>query len=305
MASRLRSLLELLRFSLAPTVVADLCGGAGLAHGGPGGGPVVLRLLPASLLLFCGGMALNAWVDREEDARARPQRPLPSGAVSPRFALCVALLGLCAAPPAAFALGGEQRAPCAAWAACLAALIAVYHTPVKRSALFGPPVLGAIRGGNLLLGAVGVAGAESALAAAGPAAAAYAACVLGASFVAHEEDRTPRMTLVRAGVTLSLAAVLVNGALAWRRAQDQGSQVAAVAAIATLWHLWSIRAALLLFARGAPRATPLAAFARLLLSRLPLLPAVAAFGAAAGDLGLIAIVAFWLVYALVRIIPPT
>ena len=40
-------------------------------------------------MLYLAGMALNDLADREEDARERPERPIPSGAVSPRAAALI------------------------------------------------------------------------------------------------------------------------------------------------------------------------------------------------------------------------
>ena len=300
--------LELLRISLAPTVVADVCAGVALARGGPAGADgllVVARLAPVSLLLFCGGMALNGWVDREEDRNSRPRRPLPSGSIRPAAALAFALCALVLAPVLAWFAGGEHGRDAAAWSAGMAAAIALYHTPLKRT-LLGPFVLGAVRGGDLLLGAVGLIGIERGIDAAWPAAAAYAVYVLGASFVAHEEDRSPRMAIVRAGVVIAFAGVLVNAGLAWARAEGRGdSQSAMIAGIVGLWHVVGSRGTLLLFKQGAPGLTPLSSFARILLARLPLLPIAAAFGASAGDLGMIGVIAFVAVLLLVRVVPPT
>jgi 4-hydroxybenzoate polyprenyltransferase len=47
-------------------------------------------MVGSSALLYLGGMALNDWADREIDARERPDRPIPSGRVSPTTALAVA-----------------------------------------------------------------------------------------------------------------------------------------------------------------------------------------------------------------------
>ncbi len=302
--SRLRALAELLRISLAPTVVADLCAGVALYGGGAGGGAAVLRLAAIPLLLFCGGMALNGWVDREEDRVSRPRRPLPSGAIAPGFALALAVVALIAAPAVAAIAGRTHARDVAAWTAGLAAAIALYHTPLKKSSLAGPLLLGAIRGGDLLLGAVGVAGIGPGVAAAWPAALVYGAYVAGASGVAHEEDRAPRMGRVRVAVLLAFAAIALNGGLAWLRA-DGATQLPIVIVLMAAWHGWKIKAALHLLRPGAPGMAPLAAYAGLLLAGMPLLPAVAAFGAAAPDLGLIAFAAFWVVFALVRIVPPT
>src|SRR5262245_15492958 len=132
-----RAWAQLLRISLAPTLVADLCAGVAIARGGPGGLELVARTSGVSLLLFAGGMALNGWVDRAEDAVAQPRRPIPSGAIAPAAALGFAVLALAAAPLVAWTLGGEQRGDAATWAAGLAAAIVLYHTPLKRNPLAG------------------------------------------------------------------------------------------------------------------------------------------------------------------------
>jgi 4-hydroxybenzoate polyprenyltransferase len=296
---RLLALCQLLRLSLAPTVVADLAAGVALAAGAPGAIRWLGLLAPISLLLFSGGMALNAWVDRAEDALNRPRRPLPSGAIPPGAALLIALLGLGGAPLlAAVLLPISGGAP--ALAAGIAVAIAAYHTPLRRNGFCGPLLLGLIRGGDLLLGAVAVAGLAVGFEAAVRFAACHAIYVIGASLVAHEEDREPRIGRARLGVALALAAVAVNALFGLELATG-GSIVGAVA----LWQLFSLRNALLLFRAGAPGEVPLSAFAALLLSRLPLLPAAAAFAAGAGELGLLAIGMWWIVFLLVRIIPPT
>jgi 4-hydroxybenzoate polyprenyltransferase len=307
MTSRLRAFAELLRISLAPTVVADLCGGVALAQPVLGGMESVARLAGTSLLLFVGGMALNAWVDREEDAATRPRRPLPSGAIAPGVALALAVVGLAGAPALAAAIGGPHARDAALAAAAIAGAIALYHTPLKRSAIAGPLLLGSIRAGDLLLGAIGVLGLRGGVAAAWPVAAAYGAYVAGASGVAHEEDRFPRMTLVRGAVVVALTAVGVNGALGWLAAERRGdaAQQSAGALLLAAFHLWKSSPVLVLFRAGAPGLVPLSVHARVLLSALPLIPAVAAIGAGSLDLGLAAAGAWFLVMALVRVVPPT
>lgn len=300
-----RALLTLLRLSLAPTLVADLCAGVACARGGF---DHVARLLPASLLLFVGGMALNARVDVEEDRRTRPRRPLPSGDVAPGVATLLAIAGLVGGPLAAWGLGGDLRRDAAAFAGAMALAIAAYHTPIKRSAWLGPLLLGSIRGADLLLGAVAVAGARGAWSAAAFPAACYAAYVAGASFIAHQEDRGARAPLVRLGALLAASAVVVHGArslVATGAGLAERANVVHAAALVALWHLWNLRGAHLLFRRGGFGLIPVEAFARLFLSRLPLLPAAAALAAGNAPLAFAAIVAFFAVFALVRFIPPT
>jgi len=299
------ALLSLLRLSLAPTLVADLCAGVACARGGL---IDVARLFPVSLLLFVGGMAMNARVDVEEDRRTRPKRALPSGDVTPGVATLLAVVGLAGAPCVAFVVGGALRRDVAAFAGAMALAIAAYHTPIKRSAWLGPLLLGAIRGADLLLGAVALAGASGAWSAAGFAAVCYAAYVAGASFVAHQEDRDARIVPVRLGALLCGAAVVVHALRALAAAgtvPPDRSNVVRAAAIVALWHLWNLRGARLLFRRGGFGLIPIEAFARLFLSRMPLLPAAAALAAGNGPLAGASIVAFFAVFVLVRYIPPT
>ncbi|MBL8842334.1 MAG: UbiA family prenyltransferase [Planctomycetes bacterium] len=307
MSGRASAWFALLRASLAPTVLADLAAGVALASGAPGGLPQVARFAPISLLLFGGGMALNAFVDRRHDALTRPERPLPSGRISPAAALVAALVGLAGAPLLAFVLAAAE-APERARDAALAALavagaIALYHTPLKRHGVVGPLLLGGVRAGDLLLGAVAVAGLAPGVAAAWPFAALHGLYVVGASLVAHEEDRAPRIGRARAGVAIALAAIGGAGALALLDGPVAGAPQ--IALVVALWQLFTLRRALQLFAAGAPGDVPLSAYARLLLSRLPLIPAIACFAAGAGDLGLFSIGVYWCVFFLVRYVPPT
>ena len=81
---------RLLRLSLLPSALADVLVGVVLGAGGtwPSGSGAGWLLL-ASLGVYHGALALNDWADRDEDAQARPDRPLPAGQVSPRSALAL------------------------------------------------------------------------------------------------------------------------------------------------------------------------------------------------------------------------
>lgn len=292
----------LLRLSLAPTVFADLAAGVAVVLAATGGAPLVARIAPASLLLFCGGMALNGWVDREEDGRTRPERPIPSGRVAPGAALAFAIVALLAAPFAAAALLPAHRVDAACGAAGIGALIGLYHTRLKRHGLAGPLLLGAVRAGDLLLGAIAAAGFAGAAAAA-PWAAAHGLYVVGASLVAHEEDRAPRLRRAQAGVALAATAVAAGAVLAMLLAPPHGALL--IALVVALWQIVSSRAAFNVFAGDAEARPSMAACARLLLSRLPLIPAAACFASGASDLGIGALLVLWLVLGLARVIPPT
>lgn len=106
-----------------------------------------LCVLLASTFLYLGGIVLNDVFDVERDRQFRPERPLPSGAISVRTATLLGaaliLLGL------ALALaGGKAVLTVAAW---LAVAIVAYDAGAKWT-LFGPVVMGACRTLNFLMG---------------------------------------------------------------------------------------------------------------------------------------------------------
>jgi len=174
------------------------------------------RLSAASAMLYLAGMALNDLADREEDARDRPERPIPSGAVSPRAA---ALIG------GSLLLGGvlAARRGGARWTGpALAAMIVAYDFQLKRSATLGPMAMGACRALSLLMGVeashgvVTRRGAEGALQ--------LGAYVAGLTMIARGETGAARTRELRAGAGLvagALLATAVRGgpaSLAWSAA---------------------------------------------------------------------------------------
>ncbi|MEO0649527.1 MAG: UbiA family prenyltransferase, partial [Planctomycetota bacterium] len=89
---------QVLRLSLAPSAAADAAAGVLLGAGGwPLSGLSALPMV-ASLAVYHGGMGLNDWADREQDARARPGRPIPSGRVSATTVLVAAVALLLLGP---------------------------------------------------------------------------------------------------------------------------------------------------------------------------------------------------------------
>ncbi|HUR45198.1 MAG TPA: UbiA family prenyltransferase, partial [Candidatus Saccharimonadales bacterium] len=77
---QIRSLLILGRVSNLPTVWSNCLAGWLLSHGGD---PVTFLLLCAgSTFLYIGGMYLNDAFDYQFDQQHRPERPIPSGAIS-------------------------------------------------------------------------------------------------------------------------------------------------------------------------------------------------------------------------------
>jgi hypothetical protein len=140
-------LAELVRAPAALTVPGDALAGAAAA-----GWPFGRRtpaLAAASVCLYWAGMALNDYADRAVDAVERPQRPVPSGRVAPRFALALATGLTCAGVGIATVAGGR---PALAVAAPLAATIWAYDLRLKSTPA-GPAAMAAARALDVLLGA--------------------------------------------------------------------------------------------------------------------------------------------------------
>ncbi len=137
-----------------------------------------------SLAAYAGGLVVNDLADFAEDARDRPGRPLPSGGVSRRGALALAILLL------AVALGAAAlvSAPLLVLAALLIAEILWYNLLAKKSAFFGPVAMGLCRGLSVLAGAAAL-GPPAPLALA--AAAAITLYIIAVSTLARTETRDP------------------------------------------------------------------------------------------------------------------
>ncbi|MEU8289262.1 SCO3242 family prenyltransferase [Micromonospora sp. NPDC048905] len=144
----LADLAELVRAPAALSVPGDVVAGAAAAGALGSRTPA---LAGASVLLYWAGMAANDWADRGLDAVERPERPIPSGRVTPAAAVGLAA-GLTAAGVGLAAAVGGRRA--AALAVPLAATIWGYDLLAKNTAA-GPAVMAACRGLDVLLGASG------------------------------------------------------------------------------------------------------------------------------------------------------
>jgi 4-hydroxybenzoate polyprenyltransferase len=84
--------LRLARISNSPTVISNTLAGAALAGALQPAGMVVFLVAVAMLLFYTAGMYLNDLCDYRVDLRERPERPLPSGAVSRSEASLAVLL---------------------------------------------------------------------------------------------------------------------------------------------------------------------------------------------------------------------
>ncbi len=137
---------KLLRISLSATAVGDILAGCVLATGDVSDVSAVLRLVAASLCIYHGGMALNDWADRGEDAEFGRERPIPEGQIGAGAALTVAALLLIAGP----LLAASVDPAAATWALALTALVVLYDL-VGRGDLLGPALLAGCRFLNLSL----------------------------------------------------------------------------------------------------------------------------------------------------------
>ncbi|GAA1402924.1 SCO3242 family prenyltransferase [Oerskovia paurometabola] len=213
----LRDYLDLVRAPAVLSVVGDTLAGAaaggrlGSARSSAGAGadvrPWRLALLPlSSACLYAGGMALNDYADRELDAVERPERPLPSGRVSPERALGVAS-GLTVAGLALAGAGGGRRS--FVLAVPLAASVWTYDL-VAKNHVTGPVVMAACRGLDVLMGA-GRGRVRAAL----PAAAALTVHTAGVTVLSRGEvhGTTPLVAAAVATGTTGVAGAVAVGAL--------------------------------------------------------------------------------------------
>ncbi|HET9739281.1 MAG TPA: UbiA family prenyltransferase [Solirubrobacteraceae bacterium] len=159
-APRWRAWLQLARVSNTPTVVSNaVAGGAVASIASPPGVPAgtVAVVAVAMALFYTAGMILNDVADLELDRVERPERPLPSGAVT-RGAALVAVYALTGAGLAALAATGIE--PLLAGIA-LAALIVLYDLWHKGNPL-SPVLMAGCRALVYVIAALAVAGSLSA-----------------------------------------------------------------------------------------------------------------------------------------------
>lgn len=144
--------LQLARVSNTPTVVSNSVAGAVLASASADAGAVAV-VAGAMALFYTAGMILNDLLDYDVDVRERPERPLPSGAVS-RPAALTAVIALFAAGAALLLLEGTE--PFLAGLG-LMALIVLYDAWHKGNPL-SPVLMGACRAMVYFVAAFAVAG---------------------------------------------------------------------------------------------------------------------------------------------------
>jgi UbiA prenyltransferase family len=202
----MKAYLQLVRAPAALTVLGDTVAGAAAAGNPLRGRRLLLPL--SSVSFYWAGMALNDWADRELDAVERPERPIPSGRVSPGQALAVAGGLTAAGLGLARAAGGRDTL---AMAIPLAVAVWAYDTVLKNT-VAGPAAMAACRAFDVLMGA----GVDTRKAL--PSAVAVGGHTLGVTALSRGEvhgatPATAKAVLAGTGVTALAAA---TGAGTWR-----------------------------------------------------------------------------------------
>lgn len=206
----MQAFLQLIRLPNLFTAAADPLAGALAAAGLLGlslNWSTALAAAAVGIFLYAGGVVLNDYVDFKEDSQDRPDRPLPSGEVSPAEALAVSvcLFGI-GAGLALIALPSGAK-----WTVlALIVSILLYNTWAKHVPVAGPIVMGACRAFNIYVGLWTVVGGFEALWWVGLLSLGHFAAF---TYLGEAEASTPS-TFQIAGVIL--AAVVVSGILIWQ-----------------------------------------------------------------------------------------
>jgi hypothetical protein len=151
-----RAWLQLFRAPNLFTVPGDPLAGFLIASGGV----LDARVLPAivaSLCIYSAGLAMNDVIDLKEDLAERPNRPIPSGAIS-RNAAISAILALCFLGIGTLHAGLGPRA--AVVGVILLITVWLYNFTTKSLPFVGALTMGTCRGISLILGAVAAQGPE-------------------------------------------------------------------------------------------------------------------------------------------------
>ena len=260
MTKTLKAWLALLRLPNLFTAPGDPLAGALLAGAALGTSiawvPAALGAV-ASLCLYACGLVANDALGADEDARERPDRPIPSGRISRGAALIAAcLLNACALLAAALA-----SLPALGVAVALSANVWGYNARARALPGVRPFAMGACRGLSLLLGAAAVARGDFASAPVLIAAVGLTLHVAAITAIASREVgpeggvRLPRLVLVSSPVVL-LATLAALALVAWQGWSPSLGRVptgyaCGVTAMAVVWSaLWCG----LLFGRPGPTA---------------------------------------------------
>jgi 4-hydroxybenzoate polyprenyltransferase len=206
---------ELVRLPAVLSVPGDVLVGAA-ASGQVWNLRRTVGMVGASSCLYLAGMALNDYADRDIDAVERPGRPIPSGRVSPGFAL--GLAGALTAGAAVLSVAADGKRALAVTVPLAAAVwgydLVLKSTPVASGSM------SACRGLDVMMGA-GVHGAVAAV----PAAAVVAAHIAVVTEVSRREVTGGDAAVPKRALAATVG-VAAAGALLSRRAPRLGRAAA-------------------------------------------------------------------------------
>jgi 4-hydroxybenzoate polyprenyltransferase len=106
-------------------------------------------LMTSSSLLYLAGIVFNDYFDFEIDKKERPTRPLPSGKITKRKALTIAISSIIAANVLTLLINWTSFII----AVILTTIIIVYDYRLKHNTITGPITMGLARFFNIILGA--------------------------------------------------------------------------------------------------------------------------------------------------------
>jgi 4-hydroxybenzoate polyprenyltransferase len=233
---RLADYAALVRVPNLFTAPPDVLAGAALttAAGGNVSLAAVVGLALASVLLYAAGTTLNDAFDAPVDAAERPERPIPSGAISRRRAFAVGggllVTGVAVARVVAGPSGGGV-------AAALALAIVLYDGVLKGTAV-GFLTMGATRGLNVVLGTTAAGALTQLPSGVFAVPAVVTAYVAGVTYMAAGETSAGGRHAVKvAGAGAAFAALFAVGYLLAVRPRALALAVGIALAAAFLWRV--------------------------------------------------------------------
>ncbi len=197
--------LQLIRLPLLPSALGNICLGALSAGLSQSDSLNFILLLFSSAFLYASGMVWNDYFDAGIDAIERPDRPIPSGKISPNnaaiFAIILMAMGIACALSVELLRGFSGTTLIIALA--IVFFILAYDGGGKNF-LFGPILMGSCRFCNVLLGwsVVGNSLTEIAYLQAGI----IGIYIIGVTFYAkHEAVQSNPLSLVMASIIIVFA----------------------------------------------------------------------------------------------------
>jgi 4-hydroxybenzoate polyprenyltransferase len=190
------------RLPLLPSALADITLATLAVRALPERWMEFVLLLLASGCLYLSGMVFNDYFDLDEDKRDRPDRPLPSGKITPRAALLAGLGLMTAGVMLAFLVGLLSGF----LAVALVLAIFLYDAVLKASPI-GPVAMGFCRFLNILLGVSICGGVAWPLGL--HLASVVGLYIVGVTWFARQETHTSNRNFLTAAACVILAALLL------------------------------------------------------------------------------------------------